>query len=135
MHSLRFSRADDGAPDTPKIGVLCHPSSPFSGRTDSRAVQGHPGPPPRGTETGETDGCYKEKRTLPRTTSGVSKFIYVAIPTDSGRRRGKRGGAGEEPEGRTPPARHRSSPPPRLPDPKFRYPLAWLRNIDLIPFR
>lgn len=37
--SPRFSRIVKSAPDTSKKEVLCRPSSPFSGKSDSRAIQ------------------------------------------------------------------------------------------------
>ncbi len=59
--SLGFSRADGSAPDTARAAVLYGHDVPISGQADSRESV-----------------PYKEKRTLPGTSAGVSEFVCVA---------------------------------------------------------
>jgi len=65
MLSLQFSRADDGDPDASEIETLCHPSNPFAGRTDSRAVQGPPDPWPEGQGAGGLTDVKKKRELFP----------------------------------------------------------------------
>ncbi len=55
-----FSRADESAPDTAGSAVLYGYSAPISGQADSRGSD-----------------PYKEKRTLPGASAGVSWFVCV----------------------------------------------------------
>jgi hypothetical protein len=78
--SPRFSRIGEGAPDTPKTGVLCQPSSPISERVDSRAVGAYARPPaPRFRRNRRSEDCQRGKRTLPRASVDVSGLVYVTV--------------------------------------------------------
>ena len=58
--STGFSRAGEGAPDTARAAVLYRIEVPISGQADSREMI-----------------LYKEKRTLPRASADVPRFVCV----------------------------------------------------------